>query len=124
LSTLGLLATKMAMQDSKLDMSAQDKSQGRRYHWFGLGGMLFPMRSRLVAHYEKKPTASILFRSKVSPNAVSSHMRYKNGLLGPNMVISTACASGSHAVERLFVKIQWGDMDMCVTGGVEATCRH
>jgi 3-oxoacyl-[acyl-carrier-protein] synthase II len=36
------------------------------------------------------------------------------------MVISTACASASHAVGEAFRKIQWGDMDICVTGGVEA----
>jgi 3-oxoacyl-[acyl-carrier-protein] synthase II len=37
------------------------------------------------------------------------------------MVISTACASGSHAVGEAFRKIQWGEMDIAVTGGVEAT---
>ena len=36
------------------------------------------------------------------------------------MVISTACASASHAIGEAFRKIQWGDMDICVTGGVEA----
>ena len=57
---------------------------------------------------------------RISPNAVSSHIAIRYGFLGPNMVISTACASASHAIGEAFRKIQWGDMDMCVTGGVEA----
>ena len=57
---------------------------------------------------------------RISPNAVSSHIAIRYGFLGPNMVISTACASASHAIGEAFRKIQWGDMDICVTGGVEA----
>src|SRR5208283_2850846 len=58
---------------------------------------------------------------RISPNAVSSHIAIQYDCLGPNMVISTACASGNHAIGEAFHKIQWGDMDMCITGGVEAT---
>jgi len=57
---------------------------------------------------------------KITANAVSSHIAIRYGLFGPNMVISTACASASHAIGEAFRKIQWGDMDICVSGGVEA----
>lgn len=117
----GLACTKMAMQDSQLDLGPQDKHRIGVIIGSGLGGMMFH-EEQMAAHFEKPnhrchPTAV----PRISPNAVSSHIAIQYGFLGPNMVISTACASGSHAVGEAFHKIQWGDMDVCVTGGVEAT---
>jgi 3-oxoacyl-[acyl-carrier-protein] synthase II len=36
------------------------------------------------------------------------------------MVISTACASGTHAIGEAFRKIQHGEINVCLTGGAEA----
>jgi len=117
----GLACTKMAIEDSRLDLAHEDKYRIGVIIGSGLGGMLFH-EEQMLLHFEKPnyrthPTAV----PRVSPNAVSSHIAIQYGCLGPNMVISTACASGSHAVGEAFHKIQWGDMDICVTGGVEAT---
>ena len=117
----GLACTKMAMQDSRLDLEKEDKHRVGVIIGSGLGGMMFH-EEQLVAHFAQPsrrchPTAV----PRISPNAVSSHIAIQYGCLGPNMVISTACASGSHAIGEAFRKIQWGDMDVCVTGGVEAT---
>ena len=117
----GLACSEMAMQDSKLDLSIEDKNRIGVIIGSGLGGMLFH-EEQMVAIFERGANrinpSSV---PRISPNAVSSHIAIRYGLLGPNMVISTACASGSHAVGEAFRKIQWGDMDICVTGGVEAT---
>ncbi len=117
----GLSCTDMAMKDSRLDLEKEDKRRIGAVIGSGLGGMLFH-EEQIVAILEKGANrinpSSV---PRISPNAVSSHIAIRYGLLGPNMVISTACASGSHAVGEAFRKIQWGDMDMCVTGGVEAT---
>jgi len=117
----GLACTHMALQDSRLDLAKEDKHRIGVIIGSGLGGMMFH-EEQLVAHFAQPhrrchPTAV----PRISPNAVSSHIAIQYGCLGPNMVISTACASGSHAVGEAFRKIQWGDMDVCVTGGVEAT---
>jgi 3-oxoacyl-[acyl-carrier-protein] synthase II len=39
---------------------------------------------------------------------------------GTNLVISTACASGAHAVGEAFRKVQYGELEICLAGGVEA----
>jgi 3-oxoacyl-[acyl-carrier-protein] synthase II len=57
---------------------------------------------------------------RITPNAVASQIAIRYGLRGPNLVISTACASGSHALGEAFRKIQYGDVDVCLAGGVEA----
>ena len=116
----GLACADMAIKDSGLDLEALDKQRAGVIIGSGVGGIMFH-EEQMVAILEKganriNPTAV----PKITPNAVSSHIAIQYGLLGPNMVISTACASGSHAVGEAFRKIQWGDMDVCVTGGVEA----
>ncbi len=116
----GLACTQMAMQDSRLDLEKEDKHRIGVIIGSGLGGMMFH-EEQMVAVLDKgalriNPSSV----PRISPNAVSSHIAIRYGCLGPNMVISTACASGSHAVGEAFHKIQWGDMDVCVTGGVEA----
>ena len=117
----GLACSEMALKDSALDLNSQDKFRIGVVIGSGLGGMMFH-EEQMVAILEKgvnriNPSSV----PRISPNAVSSHIAIRYGLLGPNMVISTACASASHAIGEAFRKIQWGDMDICVTGGVEAT---
>ncbi len=116
----GLACSEMAIKDSKLDLEALDKQRVGVIIGSGLGGMMFH-EEQMVAILEKgvnriNPSSV----PRISPNAVSSHIAIRYGFLGPNMVISTACASASHAIGEAFRKVQWGDMDICVTGGVEA----
>lgn len=117
----GLACSEMAIQDSRLDLALEDKYRIGVIIGSGLGGMMFheeQMVSILERGVNRINPSSV---PRISPNAVSSHIAIRYGLLGPNMVISTACASGSHAIGEAFRKIQWGDMDICLTGGVEAT---
>ncbi len=116
----GLACSEMALQDSRLNLEKEDKHRIGVIIGSGLGGMMFH-EEQMVAILEKGANrinpSSV---PRISPNAVSSHIAIRYGLLGPNMVISTACASASHAIGEAFRKIQWGDMDIAVTGGVEA----
>ena len=116
----GLACSQMAIEDSGLDLASEDKQRIGVVIGSGLGGMMFH-EEQMVAILEKGANrinpSSV---PRISPNAVSSHIAIRYGLLGPNMVISTACASASHAIGESFRKIQWDDMDICVTGGVEA----
>ena len=116
----GLACSEMAIQDSRLDLGKEDKHRIGVIIGSGLGGVMFH-EEQMVAILEKGANrinpSSV---PKITANAVSSHIAIRYGLLGPNMVISTACASASHAIGEAFRKIQWGDMDICVSGGVEA----
>jgi len=118
---LGLACTKMALEDSQLKLDSEDKYRIGVIIGSGLGGMMFHEEQMLAIvgkpNHRVHPTSV----PRISPNAVSSHIAIQYGLMGPNMVISTACASASHAMGETFRKIQWGDMDIAVTGGVEAT---
>ena len=57
---------------------------------------------------------------RITPNAVASQIAIHHGFRGPNLAISTACASGAHAIGEAFRKIQHGEMEVALAGGVEA----
>lgn len=117
---LGLASAKLALDDSKLNLDKQDKNRIGVVIGSGLGGALFH-EEQIMAGYEKglhRLNARCVPR--ISPNAVASHIAIQYGLMGPNMVISNACASGTYAVGESFRQIQANDMDLCFSGGSEA----
>ena len=54
-------------------------------------------------------------------NMPSGNISMKYGFKGINKVVVSACATGSHSVGDAFRSIQWGDADIIVAGGAEAT---
>ncbi len=54
-------------------------------------------------------------------NMPSGKISIKYGYKGLNKVVISACATGSHSVGDAFRSIQYGDADVIVAGGAEAT---
>lgn len=54
------------------------------------------------------------------PNMASGIVSMRHNLQGPNSAVSTACATGTHAIGDAYRMVQRGDADLCVAGGVEA----
>ncbi|QEG42520.1 beta-ketoacyl-ACP synthase II [Roseimaritima ulvae] len=54
------------------------------------------------------------------PNMASGFVAIQNGLRGPNFVLATACASGTHAIGEAARLIRDGQTEMMLTGGAEA----
>lgn len=65
--------------------------------------------------YRVGPTTII----KVMPNAAPAWIAILNGLRGPNLACSTACASGAHAIGLAFDMVRSGRADAMVAGGVD-----
>ncbi|HEX5660421.1 MAG TPA: beta-ketoacyl-ACP synthase II [Polyangiales bacterium] len=86
----------------------------------GIGG-LGTIESTAKTLAEKGP-------SKISPyfipatisNLAPGQISIKHGLRGTNYVITSACASGAHAIGEAFRSIARGDLDACLAGGTEA----
>lgn len=117
---LGVGAASEALKDSGLDLAAEDRTRIGSIIGSGLGGVLFH-EEQILAGYEKGVhRLNPLCVPRITPNAVASHVAIHFGLLGPNMVISTACASSTHAVGEAMRKVQYGEADVVVSGGAEA----
>jgi len=117
---LGLASAKTAIDDGKLNLDQEDRERIGVIIGSGLGGALYHEEQILAGL--QKGLGRINPRSvpRISPNAVASHIAIHHGLLGPNIVISNACASGTYAVGEALRHIQSGDMDVCFAGGTEA----
>jgi len=54
-------------------------------------------------------------------NMISGHVSIRFGFTGPNLAIVTACTTGLHCIGEAGRMIEYGDVDVMVAGGSEAT---
>jgi len=56
----------------------------------------------------------------IPTNAVPAMVAEKFNIIGPSYAVSTACASGTHAIINAYNLLQSPDIDMVITGGCDA----
>lgn len=75
-----------------------------------------------LAMIEKGPTKASPFTvPMLIVDMASGRISMKHGYKGLNKVVVSACATGTHSVGDAFRSIQYGDADVVVAGGCEAT---
>ena len=115
-----LAATKLAIEDAKLDVKTIDGDRAGVFIGSGIGGM-----ETLHNQYEKLFTKGA---SRISPffipmmiaNMASGNVAIAFGLRGACECIVTACASGTNAIGDAFRTIERGEADIMFAGGSEA----
>ncbi|NBW25739.1 MAG: beta-ketoacyl-ACP synthase II, partial [Betaproteobacteria bacterium] len=54
-------------------------------------------------------------------NMISGHVSIRCGFKGPNLAVVTACTTGLHSIGQAGRLIEYGDADVMIAGGSEAT---
>jgi 3-oxoacyl-[acyl-carrier-protein] synthase II len=117
---LGIAASKLAIEDSKIDLNKVDKNRAGVSIGSGLGGIIFH-EEQISTMYERGfKKAEPLGVPKVAPNAVAGYVSIIFGLTGPNIALSTACSSGAHGIGWAYDMIRLGRAEVMVAGGAEA----
>jgi 3-oxoacyl-[acyl-carrier-protein] synthase II len=117
---LGLAATRMAVEDADLRIPEDKASRAGVITGCGLGGLgsIEYFRDVLVNKGPKR--VSPFFIPMAIPNMASGQISIMCGAKGPNTVVCTACAAGSHAIGDAFKTIQRGATDVMICGGTES----
>lgn len=115
-----LAGTKIAMEDSGLDMSKEDAERVGVVVGTGLGGL--PTLEKYHSVYLERGPGRIspFFIPMLIANEAPGHIAIQYGIKGPNLCIVTACATGAHSIGDACRIIQYGDADVMVAGGCEA----
>ncbi len=60
----------------------------------------------------------------IMPNGAAGMLAIDYGIHGPSNTIATACASGNDAIGQAYRAMQYGQMDVMLTGGTETIITH
>jgi 3-oxoacyl-[acyl-carrier-protein] synthase II len=87
----------------------------------GIGGL--PMIEHMHGEYTTKGARRIspFFVPSTIVNMIAGHVSIRFGFKGPNLAIVTACTTGLHCIGEAGRMIEYGDADVVVAGGSEAT---
>ena len=87
----------------------------------GVGGIQTLEDQCEVYNSRGQRRVSPFFVPRMIPNIAAGNLAIKYGFKGPNQTIISACASGTDAIGLAARAIQYGDADVMVTGGTEAS---
>ena len=113
-------ASKMAMQDCGMDLSTIDPRRFGCMVGSGIGGLSTLEREHSTYMLKGPKRVSPFTIPMMISNIASGIISMEFGLLGPNMVIVTACATSNHNIGEAWRIIKFGDADAILCGGAEA----
>jgi 3-oxoacyl-[acyl-carrier-protein] synthase II len=121
----GIAAAMQAVVDSGLKTGdALDDEEATRIGCVigsGIGGL--PMIENTHAEYTNRGPRRIspFFVPASIINMTAGHVSMRYGFKGPNIAIVTACTTGLHCIGEAGRMIEYGDADVMIAGGSEAT---
>lgn len=117
----GMAAASMAVEDAKLHQGTFDQERAGVLVSSGIGGMqlLQTQHKRALEGGPKRVSPQLI--PQMITNILSGYISIKYGFKGPNFCITSACASGTHSIGEAARMITYGDADVMLAGGSEAS---
>jgi len=117
----GMAAGIQAFRDSGIEVNAENADRIGVNIGSGIGGlpMIEETHNDFLGGGPRK--ISPFFIPGTIINMISGNLSIMLGLKGPNIAVVTACTTGLHAIGISARMIEYGDADVMVCGGAEAT---
>lgn len=118
---LGLAAGVQAIKDSGLEITEKNAERIGVNIGSGIGGL--PMIEETHNEVLKASPRKIspFFIPGTIINMIAGNLSIMYGLKGPNLAMVTACTTSAHCIGEAGRLIEYGDCDVMVAGGAEAT---
>ncbi len=117
---LGMVAAEEAIQEVGLEIEKEDLTEIGILIGSGVGGLYTIEKEKTVLMEKGPQRVSPFLVPMLITDITSAQVAIKYGFSGPNFSISTACATGNHAIGEAFKIIQRGDAQVMIAGGSEA----
>src|SRR2546421_6316706 len=118
---LAMAAAKMAMQDGGVDMEKINRHRFGAIISSGIGGLKTLEDQHTVLLTKGPSRVSAFTIPMLISNMASGLISMEYGLQGPNFCIVTACATSNNAIGESWRMIKFGDADIFLAGGAEAS---
>jgi 3-oxoacyl-[acyl-carrier-protein] synthase II len=117
----GMAAGIQAVKDSGLEVTEANAERIGVLIGSGIGGL--PLIEATKDDYAARGPRRIspFFVPASIINMISGNLSIMYGMRGPNLAIVTACTTGLHCIGAAARLIEYGDADVMVAGGAEAT---
>lgn len=110
----------LAVEDAQLKVTDGGRDRFGVLVGTGMGGIPMLVEQYIVLMEKGPDRVSPFFIPGIIPNMASGRLSMLLGAKGPNSCVSTACATGNHAIGDSFHIIQRGEADIMLAGGTEA----
>ena len=116
-----VVATKEAMDDSKINMDEEDSDRVGVYYGSGIGGLETIANQEDKAQNRGFDRISPFFIPSAIINMAAAAIAIEHQTHGIATSNVTACASATNSIGEAFRSIRDGYLDICITGGSEAS---
>ena len=113
-------AAKMAMDEAKLPISADNEDMVGVIVGVGIGGLTSIEEYHKLFLDTRLKKVSPFFIPKLIANLAPGQISIRYGAKGINYTPTSACSSGAHAIGEAFRLIRLGEQDAVIAGGAEA----
>lgn len=116
-----VVAAGEAIKDAGLDMEKEDPYMVGCAIGSGIGSMQATEREHAKLMEKGPGRVAPLYIPMMISNMAAGNVSIQYGLKGKSINVVTACASGTNCIGEAFRTIQYGEADVMVAGGAEAT---
>ena len=115
-----MVAANEAIRNSGLEISEENADLIGVYIGAGIGGVTTIEATTTKFNETGARRISPFYIPMSIVNMAAGNISINHGLRGPNLAVTTACSTGTHAIGDAARLIQFGDADAMIAGGTEA----